>query len=288
MSTVPETRKTASPEGSGESREQVRVVDPVWGNRIRLNALRVAVAVAALIGWQIVGSMGNMGFWTSTPTAVVDQLVRWHQRDILIPDAWITLKEALYGFALGSVGGAGLGFALGWMRRVGDVLEPHILALYTVPKIALGPLFVIFFGIGIGSKVALAALAVFFLVFFTTFQGMRDVDEELLEVCRVFGANSWQTLLKIGVPHATAWVFTGLKIALPRAMVGAVVGEFLAATKGIGFQIKASSSVLNTDGVFAGVVILVAMSAGLSTILKLIELRMFRWRSDATTGAFGG
>ena len=123
---------------------------------------------------------------------------------------------------------------------------------------------------------------VFFLVFFTTFQGARQVDPELIAISRVLGASRWQALTKIGLPASTVWIFSGFKIALPYALIGAVVGEFLAATEGMGFLINNASSELNTAGVFAGIVVLVAISAGLTFLLKLAEDRALRWQTAGT------
>lgn len=240
--------------------------------------LRVVIAVAFLGVWELAGASSDVAFWISSPSSVVVQIGSWYTHGVLWSGIGTTLLAAVYGFVLGGLGGAVVGFLLGWSRRAGAVLEPFALALYSIPKIALGPLFIMGFGIGIQSKVALAALAVFFLVFFTTFQGVREVDSELISICRVFGASRIQTMVKIGLPQAAVWVFTGLRMALPHAVIATIVGEFLASTKGVGFLINTASSNLNSAGVFAGVVILVAMSVLLGLLLRLLERRVFRWK----------
>ncbi len=243
-----------------------------------LHAAQFLVAAAFLVLWQVVGSQPSVIFYTSTPLKVLAQIAVWSDQGVLWPGLRATVTAAIVGFAIGATFGAVLGFAFGWIRLLGRILEPFVILLYSVPKITLGPLFVIFFGIGISTKIALAALVVFFLVFFTTFQGVRQVDEELIAISRVLGANRWQALTKIGLPSSTVWIFAGFKIALPNALIGAVVGEFLAATEGIGFLINNASSELNTSGVFAGVLLLVVASAVLTLILKLVEDYVLAWQ----------
>ena len=244
-----------------------------------LPVAQVLVGLAILGIWQAVGSIPGVAFYSSTPLLVVNQIGLWADQGVLWPGLWTTVVEALSGFAIGATLGALFGFAFGWIRILGRLLEPFVILFYSVPKIALGPLFVIFFGIGIATKIALAALVVFFLVFFTTFQGVRQVDQELIAISRVLGANRWQALIKIGLPSSTVWILAGFKIALPNALIGAVVGEFLAATKGIGFLISNASSELNTSGVFAGVLLLVCASAILTYILKVVEDRVLAWQT---------
>ena len=244
-----------------------------------LPVAQILVGLGILGAWQGIGSIPGVSFYTSTPLLVVRQMGVWADQGVLWVGLWTTVAEALSGFAIGATLGALLGFAFGWIRILGRLLEPFVILFYSVPKIALGPLFVIFFGIGIATKIALAALVVFFLVFFTTFQGVRQVDQELIAISRVLGANRWQALIKIGLPSSAVWVLAGFKIALPNALIGAVVGEFLAATQGIGFLISNASSELNTSGVFAGVLLLVCASAVLTYILKIVEDRALAWQT---------
>ena len=175
-------------------------------------------------------------------------------------------------------GGALVGFVLGWVKRLGDLFEPFILSLYTLPKIALAPLFVLWFGIGVTNKIMFSAMLVFFMVFFTTFQGARQVDRELVQNARLLGANNLNIWTKIAIPYSAVWVFTGIRIGLPYALIGAIVGEFVAAEAGVGFRIKEATSFFNTAGVFAGLIVLMIVSLVLLGGLKLIERRALRWQ----------
>jgi NitT/TauT family transport system permease protein len=245
---------------------------------LRTNGIRAVIVVVLLVSWEYVGVHLNEKFWTSAPSLMWTELKQWQDSGQLLPSIQATVLETLGGFAMGSVLGALLGFVLGWLRSVGTLLEPFIIAAYSIPLITLAPLFVIFFGIGLFSKAAFAALLVFFMVFFTTFQGVRQVDRDLLSVAQVLGANRRQSMLKIVIPHSLVWVFSGLKMGLPFALIGAVVGEFMAATEGLGYLVKNASSDLDTSGVFAGIVVLVAISAAMSSVVRLIEHRYLAWQ----------
>lgn len=247
-------------------------------SRRKLTILQVLTVLALLGAWEFVGTALGASFWVSRPTDIASTLRSWVVAGTLFTDLGVTLGEALAGFVIGAVLGSIVGFALGWARTIGDVLEPLILSLYTLPKIALAPLFVLWFGIGATTKVMFAALLVFFLTFFTTFQGTRNVDMELVENARVMGASTIDTWRKIAIPYSAIWMFTGLRIALPYAIIGAVVGEFIASQAGIGFRIQRSAEIYNTAGVFAGLLLLMVVAMVALHLLNLIERYVMRWR----------
>lgn len=240
--------------------------------------IQLLIVVVILSVWEGGSRIFHTEFWTSSPSAVVVEFGRWARSGQLASDLRLTLTEAGVGFLIGSVAGGLVGFVLGWVRRLGDLLEPFILSLYTLPKIALAPLFVLWFGIGATNKIMFAAMLVFFMVFFTTYQGTRQVDRELVENARLLGAGRWDIWTKIAIPYSAVWVFTGIRIGLPYALIGAIVGEFVAAEAGVGFRIKEATSFFNTAAVFAGLIVLMVISLVLLAILKLIESRALRWQ----------
>lgn len=248
-----------------------------------VTAAQLLIVVVFLGGWEWLSAALHADFWISRPSQVVMALIAWYQSGDLGLDLQITLTEAGVGFLIGAVAGGVVGFVLGWIRGLGDLLEPFVLSLYTLPKIALAPLFVLWFGIGTTNKVMFAAMLVFFMVFFTTYQGTRQVDSDLVENARLLGASSWAIWRKIAVPYAAVWVFTGLRIGLPYALIGAIVGEFVASEAGVGFRIKEATSFFNTGAVFAGLIVLMVISFILLGALKLIEKRVLRWQT--ATGA---
>ena len=256
-----------------------------WGQRILTSTTLAQILLLAVFlgAWEWLSLALHADFWVSRPSQVISALFIWYQSGELFPDLRITLTEAGVGFVIGSIAGAVVGFVLGWVRKLGDLFEPFVLSLYTLPKIALAPLFVLWFGIGITNKIMFSAMLVFFMVFFTTYQGTRQVDEDLVENARLLGASQWSIWRKIAVPYAAVWVFTGLRIGLPYALIGAIVGEFVAAEAGVGFRIKEATSFFNTAAVFAGLLILMAISLILLGGLKLIEKRVLHWQT--ATGA---
>jgi NitT/TauT family transport system permease protein len=242
---------------------------------------QVIIVVVAVATWELVSRGFDLGFWISSPSAVWDQLVSWADTGELWTGLKATLMVTVLGFVPGAFVGALTGFLFGWFRTLGRVLEPFVLALYTLPKIALAPLFILWFGIGTLPKVVLAAVLVFFLVFFTTFQGAKTVDRSMLEMGYLMGGDKLPVFTKIVVPTSAVWVFSGFKIALPYALIGAVVGEFIAATEGIGFMIKNATNEFNTAGVFAGLVVLMILATVLTQLLRLIESRILHWQDAA-------
>jgi NitT/TauT family transport system permease protein len=241
--------------------------------------IQIGIAVVTLIVWETVAHTFSTEFWTSSPSSVFAELKRWAASGQLAVDLRITLMEAGLGFVIGSAIGGITGFVLGWVRRLGDLFEPFILSLYTLPKIALAPLFVLWFGIGPLNKIMLAALVVFFMVFFTTYQGTRQVDRELVENARLMGAQRWHVWTKIAIPYAAVWMFAGIRIGLPYALIGAIVGEFIAAEAGVGYRIKEASSFFNTSAVFAGLIVLMIISLMLLGLLKLVERWALGWQN---------
>jgi NitT/TauT family transport system permease protein len=245
--------------------------------------IQFLIFVGFLATWEWLSGVFHADFWISKPSLVLSALVAWYESGDLGSDLKITLMEAGVGFVVGSVAGGFVGFVLGWVRKLGDLLEPFVLSLYTLPKIALAPLFVLWFGIGVMNKIMFAAMLVFFMVFFTTYQGTRQVDRDLVENARLLGASRWGIWTKIAMPYSAVWVFTGLRIGLPYALIGAIVGEFVASESGVGFRIKEATSFFNTASVFAGLLVLMAISLILLGGLKLIESRALRWQTASNT-----
>jgi NitT/TauT family transport system permease protein len=249
----------------------------------RSNYLQVIMTLIITGLWELASHEFDLGFWISSPTEIIVELFRWYRSGELLSDVEVTVTAAGIGFLIGSFAGGLVGFVLGWVRGLGDLFEPFVLAIYTLPKVALAPLFVLWFGIGMLNKIMFAALLVFFMVFFTTFQGTRQVDRDLVENARLLGATGWDTWFKIALPYSSVWIFTGIRIGLPYALIGAIVGEFVAAQAGVGFRIKEATAIFNTAGVFAGLLVLMVISIAFLSILKLIERRALRWQSVGMT-----
>ncbi|HEY8370251.1 MAG TPA: ABC transporter permease, partial [Thermodesulfobacteriota bacterium] len=217
-------------------------------------------------------------FFISSPSAVAVKLAEWIGSGFLLFHLSVTLEETAVGFLIGSTVGYAVGFAFGRSTLLADTLEPYVTAVYSLPKLALAPLFIMWFGIGFASKVAMSASIVFFMVFYNTYAGVRDVNPIYLNVTRLMGASEWQLMRKVILPSASAWVLTGLKVSVPYALVGAVIGEFMSANRGIGFVIHNSASIFDTAGVFAGLVVLMIVGILLNQALSRFERHTLRWK----------
>lgn len=246
---------------------------------------QILTVVAILACWEIGARVFNSEFFTSRPLAIVTALQAWWNSGRFFTDLQMTLAAAAGGFVIGSVVGGFVGFVFGWVRKLGNLFEPLILSLYTLPKIALAPLFVLWFGIGLTNKIMFSSLLVFFIVFFTTFQGTRQVDQDLVQNARVLGAGRWDVWTKIAIPYAAVWVFTGIRLGLPYALIGAIVGEFVASDRGIGYRIKEATSFFDTASVFAALFVLMLISGSLLAMMRLVESYVLRWQSNK--GAIG-
>jgi NitT/TauT family transport system permease protein len=261
------------------------MTDDEHGARRQLHGTSLAVlrilAIAALIGiWQLCAGRLVSSFWISSPSLVAARLWDWMIDGTLWPQLGTTLLEAFYGFLIGAGAGVLLGLLLGQMRKVTQVLEPIIFAFYSLPRIALAPLFLLWFGIGIESKVVLSATSVFFLAFYNTFSGVRDVDHDLLNAVRIMGGSRRDELTKVIIPGAMYWVITGLKVSVPYAIIGAVVGEMVASNRGLGYLMQNASGTFDTTGVFVALVVLAAVSIIINELLSMAERRAIRWKPD--------
>ncbi|GAA1851025.1 ABC transporter permease [Pseudonocardia ailaonensis] len=239
--------------------------------------IRLAILAGILVVWQVVGDLTTFGRWVSDPLSVAARVGDWARSGLLWEGTRVTLSTTLLGFALGTVVGGLAGVLLGVTRRLGALLEPFILALYSIPKIALAPLFLLWFGIGQLPKIMLAAMLVGFLIFFNVYQGTKTIDGQLIAIVRLMGAGRVAVIRKVALPYLSAWLFAGLKMGLPYALIGAVVGEFMASTAGLGYMVKNASSMFDTDGVFAGLIVLMTISTVLFLLLTAAEKRVLHW-----------
>ena len=244
-----------------------------------------------LLGRVLVG-IGFVGFWeyasgrlieklfVSSPSAVSGRLWKWLLDGSLWNHLSITLYATALGFIIGSLVGFVLGLLFGRYRTVADIFDPYITALYSIPKIALAPLFIIWFGIGIESKVAVSASIVFFVVFLNTYAGVRDVNPIFVHATRIMGGNEYHVLRHVMIPSAASWVITGLKVSVPYALVGTVIGEFMSSNRGIGFLIAQATGLFDTTSVFSGLVILGLVGAVINVGLRHAENWLLRWKGQ--------
>jgi len=257
--------------------------------------LRLALAVAIVGTWEFTTRAGCYGpdsatcivdpFFFGQPSGIWSQLVSWVQKGTAQGLLWeqiaVTLEETILGFAIGVILGIIFGVALGRNRLLSDVLGPYINVLNAMPRIVLGSIFAIALGLDIQSKIALAVVLVFFVVFFNAFQGVREVDRDLLANARILGASQNQLSRHVILPSALSWILTSLHTSFGFALVGAIVGEYLGARKGIGLMIATAQGTFNANGVFAAMVILAIIAIIAEALIVRLENFLIKWRPNA-------
>ncbi|MEP6753719.1 MAG: ABC transporter permease [Candidatus Dormiibacterota bacterium] len=256
--------------------------------RLTVQGLRLLVAVVVLGGWELGSRTGVIDkfFWTQ-PSAIWETIVRWVTEGTDLGPLWeqvlVTFEETVGGFVVGSVLGIVLGVLLGRNRLLSEVMSPYIKAANAIPRVVVGALFAISLGLDIRSKIATAAVLVFFVVFFNAFQGVREVDRNLIANARILGAGSRQLTTEIIIPSAMSWIIASLHTSFGLALVGAVVGELFGATQGVGELIYAAKNNFDAAGVFAGMFLLAAMAMVAEALITALENRVIKWRPPVAT-----
>jgi len=289
MSTINnEVKETITP---AENQPMPSVTATRRRRRIVVNTLRVLLLVRIIGGWELTTRIGIVDpFFWGRPSGVWAQIVTWATQGTAQGPLWeqivVTLEEAILGFVIGSVLGVIFGVLLGSNRFLADVLGPYVKVANSIPRVTLAPLFAVGLGLGMQSKVALAVVLVFFIVFFNAFQGVREVDRNLLANARILGASQRGVTTSVIIPSALTWIFASLHTSFSFALVGAVVGEFVGATQGIGLLIQNAGSNFNPNGVFAAMVILAVVALLSEYLITALEHRLLRWKpatvSDVT------
>lgn len=248
-----------------------RGFDPVW--LYRLLFLLVFLGV-----WQIASGRLVDPFWISSPSDIAATLIQWSKSGLLQHHLFVTFKETIVGFCIGSTLGVLSALVIGSNDMVRRTVDPFLTAVYGVPKVTLAPLFIMWFGIGLAPKIVLAAVSVFFLVFFSTIGGISQVDQKMIDALRIMGANRFVVQRRVVFPASLPWVFTGLKLGLPYGFVGAVAAEMMASNAGIGFLTQDAAGQLNSAGVFSALFALMIVTSLLNEGLGHIERWFFRWK----------
>ena len=253
-------------------------------DRTTLIVLQLLVALVSVLIWHLLTTVPVGGeplfppFFFSTPADVAARIVKWFSEGTIWRHLWITLAEAMLAFVLGSLGGVLVGFWFARQPRVADVFDPYVKAVNALPRIVLAPIFTLWFGLGITSKVALGVTLVFFIVFFNVYQGVKEVSPVVLANARMLGANRRQLLRYVYLPSATSWVFSSLHVSVGMAFVGAVVGEYLGSAKGVGYLIQQAEGAFDINTVFAGIFVLTAFALVLDFAVGVAEKRLLVWR----------
>ena len=239
---------------------------------------RAVVGVALLVFWQWAAGTLIRETFLAKPTSIMWRLYELFASAAIWVHIQVTLTEVIIGFLLGSVLGLAVGLVLGSSRFLSTVFEPYVMAVYGIPRIALAPIFIIVLGIGIWSKVAVVFIQVFFMLFINAYAGVREINQEYLYLARIMGASKGLILRKIVIPSTMPFIMLGLRSAVPYAVIGAVVGEFIAASKGLGYFINYAGSTFDSAGAFAGIFILLAFIMIANGLMQRLEKAVIKWR----------
>jgi len=253
------------------------------GDRYRLLPYQIAV-VGILIGaWQITTQQGWVDpFFFSRPTAVAQRVVQWFVTGAIYRHLWTTALETVLAFLSGAGMGVIFGFAFARSPALTGIFDPYLKIANALPRIVLAPIFTLWFGLGVLSKVAFGITLVFFIVFFNTYQGIKEVDVNLLNNTRMLGATERDLVRHVLLPSALVWILSSLHTSVGLALVGAVVGEYLGSGRGLGYVIQQAEGTFDTTGVFAGMTVLAAFTLLIDLLVTRIERRLLAWKPGAT------
>jgi NitT/TauT family transport system permease protein len=254
---------------------------PIFSKRgLTVTAIRSAIVIGFFLAWELASGRWIEPFLISSPSRIFKSLLAGFSSGDLLQHTWVTFLEVAIGFPIGAITGIALGYGFGRSRLLAEVFEPIIIALNGIPRTALAPLFIVWLGIGLWSKVGVVFLLTFFLNFFNTYTGMRQMDQEYVDLAGLMGVRGWKLTLKVIFPAISPYVFTGLRTSIPFAVIGAIVGEFVAATEGVGFFIRMSAGIFRTADVFVGILVLMIMVIVMDKIAEAVERRALRWQTQ--------
>src|SRR5471030_961911 len=259
-------------------------------SRITLLLLQAGVAIVSIAAWHVFSTYPVFGkillppFFFSNPLDVAEQIVKWFATGVIWKHLWVTLIEATLAFIIGSISGVLVGFWFARQPRTAAVFDPYVKMANALPRVVLAPIFTLWLGLGIWSKVALGVTLVFFIVFFNVYQGVKEVSSTVLANGRMLGMNERQLTRHVYWPSALSWMFSSLHTSVGFAVVGAVVGEYLGSAAGLGYLIQQAEGTFDVAAVFAGMFVLSAFVILIDIAVTLVERRLLVWRPDALEG----
>jgi NitT/TauT family transport system permease protein len=248
-------------------------------DKVRLRVYQAVLLLAVFAAWHVLTATDVLPpFFFGRPLVVLQKTWEWFATGRIYAHLWVTLVETVLAFVCGTALGLAIGLWLALSPLASALLDPYIKALNSMPRVILAPIFAVWFGLGVWSKVALGVTLVFFIVFFNVYQGVKEVSPVVLANARMLGAGSRDLLRTVYLPSATSWVFSSLHISVGMAFVGAVVGEYLGSAAGVGYLILQAEGVFDIDTVFAGILVLTAFALILDAAVTIAERRLLVWR----------
>ncbi|RUM23903.1 ABC transporter permease [Rhizobium vallis] len=269
--------------GTSDSEIEAAALRAIKRRKQQVLSLQIGIFVAVVALWQLSSNLLWIDpFFYSSPSEIIFRLYDWAvngtSEGSLWYNLWVTMEEALIGFFCGSITGVIVGVSLGRNRFLSDVLSVYIKAINSIPRVVLAPIFIMILGLGLPSKVALAFIMVFFVVFANAFQGVREADRNMIANARILGASDWQVTRAVIVPSAMSWIFASLHVSFGFAIIGAIVGEFVGARFGIGQLISIAKGTFDAAGMYAAIVLVMIVTLIAEFIMTQIENRLAKWR----------
>ena len=245
--------------------------------------IRCALIIILLIIWQLIAANNvKIAFYTSYPSEIFLDLLEFAKGGSMWKHIFTTVKEAYLGLLYGTIIGVGLGVLFSQFRIFGKIFVPIICVFQSIPQLTLAPLYILWFGLGLTSKVVLAGLMVFFNVFFSTYSAIKNIDQKLIESATLLGASKIQILWHIVIPMSMPWIMSGIRIGSNVCVVGAIIGEYIGASSGLGWMVTYASSFFQIKRVMACIFILMIIGLIVSWILEQVENYLLRWRNETS------
>jgi NitT/TauT family transport system permease protein len=269
--------------GTSDSEIEAAAVKAALARKRKVIFWRIFILIVFLGGWEISSRTEWIDpFFYSMPSAIAVRIYEWVTEGTSEGPLWyhlyVTMEEALIGFFTGALAGIVIGIALGRNRMAADVFSIYIKVINSIPRVVLAPIFIMLFGLGLASKVALSFVMVFFVVFSNAFQGVREADRALIANAEILGASHWQLTRHVVVPSAMSWIFASLHVSFGFAIIGAIVGEFVGSRYGIGLLINIAKGSFDAAGMYAAIVIIMVVALTAEYLMTLIEKRLAKWR----------
>jgi NitT/TauT family transport system permease protein len=250
---------------------------------IMINLWRIFLLLIVLSIWEISARNGLVDtFFLSQPTVIIKDFVTLFFSGEIFPHMKVTLQATFIGLGLGSLLGIAAAFFLVKYKFAERIFDPIIVALHGIPKIALGPLFILWFGLGIKSKIFLALIAVFFIMYFNAYGGFKSVEPRLINAVRLMGASQFHITTKVLLPSSLPWILTGFRAAVGLAFLGAIIGEFMGSTAGLGYIVQYAGHMYNITRVFSTILVMTFLMMFLNEGVKLLEKNVLRWRPQGS------
>ncbi|NMO96404.1 ABC transporter permease [Paenibacillus lemnae] len=243
----------------------------VWSGRIILGILILGL-------WEICSGRVFNEFWISKPSLILERVAEMTAKGTLWFHVSVTLQEAIFGLIIGMVAGTLLGIVLAYSGIFERWVYPYIMALYSLPRVSLAPLFIVWFGIGMSSKILMVVAMVIFVAFYNAYEGIRNIDRDLLDMMKTYKAGRLQKLKWVILPSITVWILTSLRLNIGMALIGSVIAELVGASRGLGYYITYSSGMLDTTGIFTGLFLIMMIAVILEQFVVQLERRLLKYR----------